>query len=305
MTLSELAEADLRARLRGAGLRLSCGPFNFRILSPVDAIADGLRLLYADHRVPPETEFVDFTVSIERSGGLRRFWHPQVKFAYDGTYPFVPMQMDHAFPLMEWAMNWCISSQADHYLMLHAAVLERNGCAVIMPAPPGSGKSTLCAGLVSRGWRLLSDELALLSLTDGLLTPLARPISLKNESLDVIRAFYPGAVLNQVTHHTSKGSVSHMKVPSSHLARIGERARPRWVIFPKYVPQASAQLSGHSKAQSLLALGANSFNYSVLGLAGFEELSALVSNCDCYDFQYSQLEQAIAVFDALAQQAVA
>ncbi|MDP2370730.1 HprK-related kinase A [Rhodoferax sp.] len=303
MTLSELAEADLRARLRGVGLRLSCGPFNFRILSPVDAIADGLRLLYADYRLPTDAAFIDFTVTIERSTGIRRFWHPQVKFAYDGTYPFVPMQADHAFPLLEWAMNWCISSHADHYLMLHAAVLERDGFAVVMPAPPGSGKSTLCAGLASRGWRLLSDELALHSLTDGLLTPLARPISLKNESLDVIRAFYPGVVLNQVTHHTSKGSVSHMLVPSEHLARVGERARPRWVVFPKYVPRASAQLSSRSKAQSLLALGANSFNYSVLGLTGFEALSALVSNCDCYDFQYSQLEQAVATFDALAQKA--
>lgn len=301
MTLSELAEADVRARLLGAGLKLACGPFNFRIRSPVDAIAEGLLLLYADHRVPTETEFIDFTVTIERSGGLRRLWRHQVKFAYDGTYPFVPMPLDHAFPLLEWAMNWCISTHADHYLLLHSAVIERQGCAAIMPAPPGSGKSTLCAGLVSRGWRLLSDELALLSLDDRLLTPLARPISLKNESLDVIRRFYPGAVLNQVTHDTTKGSVSHMKVPSAHLAQVDERARPRWVIFPKYVPGASAELRERSKAQSLLALGANSFNYGVLGLSGFEELSALVSNCDCYDFAYSQLDQAVAAFDALAQ----
>lgn len=301
MTLSELAEADMRARLAGTGLKLACGPFNFRILSAVDAIAQGLLLLYADHRVPAETEFIDFTVVIERSGGLRRLWRQQVKFAYDGAYPFVPMPLDHAFPLLEWAMNWCISNHADHYLLLHAAVIERHGCAVIMPAPPGSGKSTLCAGLVSRGWRLLSDELALLSLGDHLLTPLARPISLKNESLDVIRRFYPDAVLNQVTHDTSKGSVSHMKVPSDHLAQVGQRARPRWVIFPKYVPGANAQLSTRSKAQSLLALGANSFNYGVLGLTGFEELSALVSGCDCYDFQYSHLDQAVAVFDALAR----
>lgn len=301
MTLSELSEADVRARLLGAGLKLACGPFNFRILSPVDAIAEGLLLLYADHRIPAETEFIDFTVTIERSGGLRRLWRHQVKFAYDGTYPFVPMPLDHAFPLLEWAMNWCISTHADHYLLLHSAVIERQGCAAIMPAPPGSGKSTLCAGLVSRGWRLLSDELALLSLDDRLLTPLARPISLKNESLDVIRKFYPGAVLNQVTHDTTKGSVSHMKVPSAHLAQVDERARPRWVIFPKYVPGASAELRERSKAQSLLALGANSFNYGVLGLSGFEELSALVSNCDCYDFAYSQLDQAVAAFDALAQ----
>ena len=305
MTLSELAQAELRTRLRGVGLKLACGPFNYRIRSPIGAIADGLRLLYADYRIPAESEFIDFTVNIERSGGLRRFWRPQVKFAYDGTYPFVPMQLDHAFPLLEWAMNWCISSQADHFLMLHSAVIERNGGAVIMPAPPGSGKSTLCAGLVCRGWRLLSDELALLSFTDGWITPLARPISLKNESLDVIRKFSPDAVLNQVTHHTTKGSVSHMKVPTAHLARVAQRARPRWVIFPKYVPGANARLTPRSKAQSLLSLGGNSFNYGVLGLKGFEQLSELVSQCDCYDFEYSQLEQAVAVFDALAQELAA
>jgi hypothetical protein len=41
-------------------------------------------------------------------------------------------------------------------------VLERGGRALLLPAPSGSGKSTLCAGLAFNGWRLLSDELALL-----------------------------------------------------------------------------------------------------------------------------------------------
>ena len=300
MMLSDLSAAEVQNRLRGGGLCIRTGPFNFRIFSSIDSVADGLALLYADYPLANEHEFMDFSVDLARSGGLRRWWRPQVKFIYDGEHPFASLPVDHAFPLLEWAMNWCISTQAHHFLTLHAAVIERNGCAAIMPAPPGSGKSTLCAGLINRGWRLVSDELALISLTDGLISPLGRPVSLKNQSLQVIAKFVPGAVLNKVTHDTSKGSVSHMKAPAEHIARIRERVKPRWVIFPKYIPGSTAELTPRSRANSMLELGRNSFNYTVLGLSGFEVLGGVISASDCYDFRYSQLDDAVQVFDQLA-----
>ncbi len=305
MIVSDLDAVMLRRRLRGRGLVVRTGPFHFRLQSEVDAVADGLSLLYADHSVASEDAFADFSVTITRRGGLRRLVRPQIDFLYDGERPFVPLPVDHAFPLLEWAMNWCISTQSHHGLTLHAAVIERDGHAVVMPAPPGSGKSTLCAGLVSRGWRLLSDELALVSLVDSSLTPLCRPISLKNESLAVIRAFVPDAVLNRVTHDTAKGSVSHMKVPSEHLRRVDETATPRWVVFPRYQQGSGPVLRARSKAEGLLELGRNSFNYSVLGCAGYDALARLVSMSDCLDFTYSRLDDAVAAFDRLAERASA
>jgi hypothetical protein len=77
------------------------------------------------------------------------------------------------------------------------------------------------------------------------------------------------------------------------------------VIFPCYVPQSRAELTVRSKANSLLELGRNSFNYTVLGLTGFETLADLISASDCYDFRYSQLEDAVSVFDQLAARAQA
>jgi hypothetical protein len=300
MILSELSSGDLQRQLCGQGLTIRTGPFNFRILSPIDSVAQGLKLLYADYPLAETSEFFDFTVALSPSKGLRHWVRPQVRFVYDGQSPFAVLPIDHAFPLLEWAMNWCISTQAHQYLTLHAAVIERNGCAVIMPAPPGSGKSTLCAGLVNRGWRLLSDELTLISLADRSITPLGRPVSLKNQSLDVIRKFSPETVMNQVTHDTSKGSVSHMKVPTEHVRRLGESAQPRWVIFPKYAPGMRAELTARSKANSMLELGRNSFNYTVHGLSGFEMLADVITASDCYDFQYSNLDEAVTVFDQLA-----
>jgi HprK-related kinase A len=105
---------------------------------------------------------------------------PQVLFRLDGVVPFRSLPLRHAVPIFEWGLNWCIVSRANNYLIIHAAAIEKGGHVAIMPGVPGSGKSTLTAGLVNRGWRLLSDEMALISLTDGSVTPLVRPISLEN-----------------------------------------------------------------------------------------------------------------------------
>jgi HprK-related kinase A len=297
--LSSLSHSELRGHLGNAGLPLQVGPFSFRIVSKIDSIAHGLIALYPDYLIHPSGQFVDYTVHIDRGFGLRRWIHPQAIFKFDGLEPFMPLPENHAFPLLEWAMNWCISTQAHQYLILHSAVIEREGCAAILPAPPGSGKSTLCAGLINRGWRLLSDELALISLTDAQITPLGRPISLKNQSIEIIRKYVPDAVINSITPDTTKGRVTHLKVPREQLLRIHEKARPRWVIFPKYVEGAEPSLQLRSKANSMLELGRNSFNYMVLGRAGFDALSKVVDASECYDFQYSQLDDAVAVFDRL------
>jgi HprK-related kinase A len=301
VNLGGLSHAEIRKKLKEPGLSLHIGPFTFRIVSDIESIADGLTKLYPDYPVAGDDQFVDYTVHIAGGKGFRKWIHPQAIFRFDGIEPFTPLPENHAFPLLEWAMNWCVSTQAHQYLILHSSVIERDGCAVIMPAPPGSGKSTLCAALSNRGWRLLSDELALISLADASITPVGRPISLKNQSIELIKEYISGAVFNRITHDTSKGSVTHLKVPAEQLLRIHEKAQPRWVIFPKYVSGAEPDLRRRSKASSMLELGRNSFNYMVLGRTGFETLSAVVNASDCYDFSYSQLDDALAVFNQLVE----
>ena len=299
MKLGDLSPSAIRRRLRGDGLCLRTGPFNYRIRTPIDSVASGLGLLYEQVPLVDDSEYIDFTISMARGRGLRRWFRPQVRFEVDGETPFEPLPEDHAYPMLEWAMNWCVSTQAHQYLLLHSAVIERDGRAVIMPAPPGSGKSTLCAALIHRGWRLMSDELALINPFDGRLVALARPVSLKNESLDVIQRFEPSAVLNTPVGETFKGKVSHMKVPEWHLSRIHETASARWVVFPQYQAGAEARLEPRPKADSLLELAQNAFNYSLLGPSGFRTLGDLVDRSDCYRFTYSKLEQAMAVFERL------
>ncbi len=287
-------------RLAGPGVSLRTGPFVYRLRSNAAPLAAPLARLYEGYPAAGDEEFHDFDVEVRRSGGLRALIRPQARFAFDGATPFQPLPLAHAFPLLEWAMNWCISTHVNQFLLIHAAVVERGGRAAILPAPPGSGKSTLCAGLVHRGWRLLSDEIALVPFDGGGIHALARPVSLKNRSIDVIAAFAPEAVFNTPVPNTSKGTVAHMRTPADHVRRVAETASPAWLVFPRWQADAAPVLRPRDKAETVVELARNSFNYGTLGRLGFETLAGLVDRCECHEFVYGRLDDAVATFDALA-----
>lgn len=301
MKLLQLPPADLRNHLEGPGIWLRTGPFSLRIRSRVPSVAKGLADLYGQFEVRhPRETFADFHVSVNPPSLLRRWLRPQVNFSLDGTLPFKPLPWDQAYPMLEWGLNWCVSMHAHHYLIIHAAVVEKNGLAAILPAPPGSGKSTLTAGLVLSGWRLLSDELALIDRKSGLIHALPRPVSLKNHSIDVIRQFNPDAFINRASHDTAKGTVAHMRPPKDSVQRQHEPARPAWVVFPKWNADADTLMTPRSKAETFMFLAQNAFNYSHLGADGFRVGTALIEQAGCYDFRYSRLKEAVAAFDRLA-----
>lgn len=297
MRLAELSHAELVSRLRH-GLGLETGPFRFRITSGQKRVAEGLHTLYADFPTG-DFDYHDYHIRLSPPLGLRRWLRPQVNFWLDEFSPFKPLPADHDFAQLEWGMNWCIAGHAHHYLMLHAAVLEKNGQAVILPGDPGAGKSTLTAALALSGWRLLSDEITLIDRDDGMAVPLARPVSLKNASIDVVRAFAPRAVIGEAARDTHKGTVAHLRPPADSVARMHEKAPPRHIVFPRWRAGAEASSSPHSKADAFIHVANHAFNYGELGELGFTLTARLLDQCHCRDFEYSRLEDALAFFAEL------
>lgn len=300
LTVASLAPGALQARLAGDGLRLRTGRFSVRLQAAMPSVAAGIGQLYADYPLLQDSDFADFHLQLVRPRSPRRWLRPQVRLHCDGYEMFQPMPLQHAFPMFEWGLNWCVSSRAHRYLIVHAAVLERQGRAVILPAPPGSGKSTLTAALCGKGgWRLLSDELTLLELDTGLLVPNPRPISLKNASIDIIRAYVPDAVLSTPVRDTTKGTVAHMRAPGEAVRRAGDCAQPAWIVFPHYSAGAATTLEPLARAATFMELAGNSFNYSVLGAAGFQALGRLIEQAAGFRFRYSALDEALDTFARL------
>lgn len=258
--------------------------------------------MYQASHLPDENSFIDFHVALKTPNLTRKLIKPQVQFYFDGIPPFKPLPYVQAYPMLEWGLNLCISSNAHQFLIIHAAVVEKNDTALILPGPSGSGKSTLCATLINSGWRLLSDELTLISRTSGLVQPLVRPVSLKNQSINIIQERFPEALLTPVTKDTAKGTIAHMRPLAGSVQRSDTPAKARLIIFPQYIANSPTDVSELSRAMTFMRLIDNSFNYSLLGEEGFRLMSSALSPCRCFEFRYSNLDDALNVIDNLAGQ---
>jgi HprK-related kinase A len=222
-----------------------------------------------------------------------------VRFWCDGQSPYEPFVASNALPLMEWGTNWQIGRRFNERVLLHAGVVEREGVALVMPALPGSGKSTLTAALSLRGWRLLSDEFGALDPETLELVPVLKPVALKNQSIAVMRAFEPQVELGTLFPNTRKGDVAHLAPPAAAVARRHESAFAGAVVMPRWQAGESTRMEALDPHIAFSSLAFNAFNYAVAGVSGFEAVAALARDCPVWQLVYSDLDDAIATLGRL------
>ena len=298
--VGSLTTDEFSARLEGGGLGIRVGPFDLHLRIRVSGLASRLRELYRDYPLIDDDRVFSCRVTMHEVRSLRRGGARMVRFLVDGRAPHEHMPAQQALAVLEWGLNLATAMRHQGYLMLHSAVLERGGRALLLPAAPGYGKSTLCAALAHRGWRLLSDEFGLVRPGSIQFLPVPRLMPLKNESIAVIRAFAPEAVVGPEIVGTRKGTVAHVRPPGDCVTRAQEAARAGWVVFPRWVAGASLVCEPVAKAQAFMRLATNAFNYEVLGAPGFETVRQLVEETASFRLVYSDLAEAVDVLTALA-----
>ncbi len=297
--IAQGSPAELRSTLHGSGLKLDLGAATLVVRSASTTLASQLHAVYGAFPYTAAGDFADLHIHIDKVSGLRRFVRPQVVMRADGEQQFYPFPSDTALPLMEWGTNWLIGQRLNHLLLFHAGCLERNGLGLLLPATPGSGKSTLTAALAHRGWRLLSDEFGVCDPLTGQLCAMLKPIALKNESIDVIKAFAPDAVVGPIFPKTRKGAVAHVAASADAVRQRSVAARPAAVVLPKWSKGSATKLQPIDQEQVFRALAFNSFNYEMLGATAFQTVVRLARECRGWSLEYSDLDEATAALEAL------
>ncbi len=189
-------------------------------------------------------------------------------------------------------MNEVIRSVAENssnHIAVHAAAVSKNGTNLVLPANTGSGKTSLAAWLTSQGHAYLTDELVLFSGEIAEFEALYRPLNIKAEGLDVLKA------LIKNIHSEQEIKTDNLIVWPAEF--IGQRIcepgtfTADLFIFPNYKKDSELIIEPLSSAQTGLELMACNVNARNLADHGFKQLSKIARQVPGIRLTYSSFEQ--------------
>jgi uncharacterized protein (UPF0276 family) len=183
---------------------------------------------------------------------------------------------------------------------VHAGVVAFGSDCVLLPASAGSGKTTLTAALVQAGATYFSDEIALLDDRTLAVTPVPLSLTVKDGSLEPLRALYPE--LDTLMPHVREDyvRVRYLPPPAASLPPPDASARARWIVFPRYSPGVDTALHPLDRPAGLRRLLDESYvRPGSLTRAKVEAMVQWMRTVDCYELPFSSLPEAVALVAAL------
>lgn len=164
---------------------------------------------------------------------------------------------------------------------LHAAAVAKDGCAMVIPANSGAGKSTFTTWLSANGFDYLTDELILI---DGQrnLRGIARPIQIKPHGIDAVQELIVDQDKVQAGKFANALPVS--SVGGNYSSRSEHQLK--LFVFPQYTKGAEFSLAKLSSAEAGMKLMANHVNARNLEGHGFREMMDIIRNTPCYSLNY-------------------
>ncbi|MBL4613095.1 MAG: HprK-related kinase A [Emcibacter sp.] len=288
----------INRHLSGQGLLVGIGPICSRISIKFPSIREEFLHIYKGYPFFEGPEITDFYLDVYARNFYRRYIRPQVLVNTLMQDDFVPLPESMGLLSVEMGLNLQVAYGCKTHILFHAGVVERNGVGVIIPAISGSGKSTLSAGLSYDGARFFSDEFGMLDAETGELYPYPRPISLKNESIAVMKEWVGSdEPFSREYEGTPKGTICYLRPPASSLENMYKPVKPRVVIHPVYDPDAKPEIKMLTKTMAFFRLVRSSANYGDIGETAFHALAKIADECISCEITYSSLEEAIGLVD--------
>ena len=290
----------LNDALRRGDFRFRVGPFTARVKTSVPTLRRDFLQLYEGYPLGAPGALDDFSLRVDFTSFARRWYRPKV-VADTGfvNTPFVPLPDNLSILALEMGLNWLVATTADQFLVFHSGMVARDDKAIIMPGESGRGKSTLTAGLAYNGWRMFSDEFALLRPETIELYPYPRPVSLKNQSIQVLGDRVPETQFSRLFENTPKGTIRYLRPPAESLKASHRPATPLMILFPEYNATAPAKVEEVTKIEAFALIRGASVNCDRLGEAAFEGIAALTERCPVFRITYRSQDQAMEMVEEL------
>lgn len=201
--------------------------------------------------------------------------------------------IDRMAPVLKSLLRLRALARHDFLMEIHAGVVALDGQCLLLPGPPGSGKSTLTAGLCHAGFTYFSDEVALLE-DDLRLRPVPLGVGIKPGAVAALSALWP--VVPSLTPHDREDGqrVRYLTLPAEHCATADARLPARWIVFPTYDADVQTELRPISRGEALRRL-MNECMVLPRGLDddGVERLVRWMRSTECCELPMRSLEEAV------------
>lgn len=182
----------------------------------------------------------------------------------------------------------------DFFLDIHAGVVGDGDQCILLPAPPGSGKSSLTLALAHHGYEFFSDEVALLHEPGFQVESVPLAACVKESGLGLISQYYP-EVCNLESHMRSDGKIVRYLPPdAANIPANGTKRPVAAIIFPRFDPSAAFDFSPMSKLEALVLLLQECLIVdSVLNPKKIEDLLNWIKQTPCYRLTNHNLDKAV------------
>jgi hypothetical protein len=152
-----------------------------------------------------------------------------------------------------------------------------------------SGKTTLTTGLVRAGFGYLTDEAVSFDWETGVIEPFPKPLSIDEGSWFLFPELEPDPAPGE-----TEPPVHQWQVPPSAIRRdaVAAPCRARFVVFPRYEEGADTTLVSMTRADGLVELAKNTFEFNQRPRRALDALAAIVTDADCYRISVGSLDRA-------------
>lgn len=203
-----------------------------------------------------------------------------------------PANKREVLPHLEWAINWQIALYFKKYLQVHASAVEIGGKVILFPGSPGSGKTTLCAGLLIKGAGYFSDEFAFIESPSLSIYPYPKALCIKESAITLLQEVCPRLRFDSRWVKRTKGVVAFLDPWVVRNGSIAQPGRVDFVIFPSYCAGAPAKLIPLPKAEVVFSLNKHCLNFLDFKEQGIDMLADLASTAFGFKLQMGGLEDA-------------
>jgi hypothetical protein len=217
-------------------------------------VAEALRWhLEPFRRLQPDPGAIDAMVYVAEEDEAS----PQLSYFRGQEKLFSHPDPQRLFRYAVWDIHYTASQFVRSFLALHAGAVSMGGQGLLLPAPQETGKSTIVAALLQRGFDYLSDEVGALDPVTRRMYPFPKFLYLAPEAVDLFPGLEPRL---QDRNGRARSSLDRTVRPSDLGASVAGPVPVRWLVFMSRDREGPARLTEVPRAVAVEQMAKNAFN---------------------------------------------